>query len=91
MEITIDASELKDEGKEVIQGLADFVELKTGAEVTKESNQIKIIGEETVVSKKYLRVLSKKYLHKRELKDFYRVISGDESTLKIKERKLNEE
>lgn len=91
MEITIDASELKDEGKEVIQGLADFVELKTGAEVTNESNQIKIIGEETVVSKKYLRVLSKKYLHKRELKDFYRVISGDESTLKIKERKLNEE
>lgn len=91
MEITIDASELKDEGKEVIQGLADFVELKTGAEVTNESNQIKIIGEEPVVSKKYLRVLSKKYLHKRELKDFYRVISGDESTLKIKERKLNEE
>ena len=91
MEITIDASELKDEGKEVIQGLADFVELKTGAEVTNESNQIKIIGEKTVVSKKYLRVLSKKYLHKRELKDFYRVISGDESTLKIKERKLNEE
>ena len=71
-------------------GLADFVELKTGAEVTNESNQIKIIGEETVVSKKYLRVLSKKYLHERELKDFYRVISGGESTLKIKERKLNE-
>ena len=91
MEITIDASELKDEGKEVIQGLADFVELKTGAEVTNESNQITIRGEGAVISKKYLRVLSRKYLHKRELKDFYRVISGDESTLKIKERKIYEE
>jgi hypothetical protein len=91
MEITIDASELKDEGKEIIQGLADFVELKTGAEVTNESNQITIRGEEVVISKKYLRVLSRKYLHKRELKDFYRVISGDESVLKIKERKIYEE
>jgi len=91
MEITIDASELKDEGKEVIQGLADFVELKTGAEVKNESNQITIKGEEAVISKKYMRVLSRKYLHKRELKDFYRVISGNESTLKIKERKIYED
>ncbi len=91
MEITVDASELKDEGKEVIQGLADFMKEKTGAEVTKESNNVTVKGEGAAVSKKYLRVLVKKYLHKTELKEYYRVISGDEDTLKVKERKLEED
>jgi hypothetical protein len=91
MEITVDASELKDEGKEVIQGLADFMKEKTGAEVTNESNKVTVKGEGAAVSKKYLRVLVKKYLHKKELKEYYRVISGDEGTLTVKERKLAEE
>ena len=91
MEITVDASELKDEGKEVIQGLADFMKEKTNAEVTKESNKITVKGESLAVTKKYLRVLLKKFLHKKELKEYYRVISGDENTLKVKERKLAEE
>jgi hypothetical protein len=91
VEIIVDASELKDEGKEVIQGLADFMKEKTGAEVTNESNKVTVKGENAAVSKKYLRVLVKKYLHKKELKEYYRVISGDEDTLKVKERKLAEE
>ncbi len=91
MEITVDASELKDEGKEVIQGLADFMKEKTRAEVTNESNKVKVKGETITVTKKYLRVLVKKYLHKTELKEYYRVISGDEDTLKIKERKIEED
>jgi hypothetical protein len=36
-------------------------------------------------------VLVKKFLHKQELKEYYRVISGDEGILKVKERKLYEE
>lgn len=91
MEIKVDASELKDEGKEVIQGLADFMKEKTGAEVTSESNKVIIKGEDVTVTKKYLRVLAKKYLHKKELKEYFRVISGDEDTLKIKERKIEED
>ncbi len=91
MEITIDASELKDEGKEVIQGLADFMKEKTGAEVANVSNKVIIKGEDAKVTKKYLRVLAKKYLHRKELKEYFKVISGDEDTLKIKERKLQEE
>jgi hypothetical protein len=91
MEIIVDASELKDEGKEVIQALADFMKEKTGANVTNESNKITIKSENSIVSKKYLRVLVKKYLHKKELKEYYRVISGDEDTLKIKERRLEED
>jgi hypothetical protein len=90
-DIVVDASELKDEGKQVVQALADYVKEKTGAEVTKESNKVTVKGEGKAVSKKYLRVLVKKFLHKKELKEYYRVISSDEDTLKVKERKLYEE
>jgi hypothetical protein len=91
MEITVDASELKGEGKEVIQGLADFMKEKTGAEVTKASNKVTVKGEGAAVSKKYLRVLVKKFLHREKLKEYFRVISDDEDTLKVKERKIYEE
>ena len=91
VEMIVDASELKDEGKEVIQGLADFMKEKTGAEVTNESNKVTVKGEGAAVSKKYLRVLVKKFLHKKELKEYFRVISINEDTLQVKERKLIEE
>jgi len=91
MEIKVDASELKSEGSEVIQELANFIKEKTSAEITTESKTITVKGEGAAVSKKYLRVLVRKFLHKRELKDYFRVISGDEDTLKVKERKLEEE
>ena len=91
VEVKIDASELKSEGKDVIKELADFLKEKTGAEVTTESKKVTVKGEGAAVSKKYLRVLVKKFLHKRELKDSFRVISDEEDTLKVKERKLYEE
>jgi len=91
VEMKIDASELKNEGKDVITELADFLKEKTGAEVTIESKKVTVKGEGATVSKKYLRVLVKKFLHKRELKDSFRVISDEEDTLKVKERKLYEE
>ena len=91
VEMKIDASELKSEGKDVITELADFLKEKTGAEVTTESKTVTVKGEGAAVSKKYLRVLVKKFLHKSELKEYFRVISDEEDTLKVKERKLHEE
>ena len=91
VEMKIDASELKSEGKDVIKELADFLKEKTGAEVTTETKKVTIKGEGAAVSKKYLRVLVKKFLHKNELKDYFRVIGDEENTLKVKERKLYEE
>ena len=91
VEVKIDASELKSEGKDIITELADFLKEKTGAEVTTESKKVTVKGEGAAVSKKYLRVLVKKFLLKRELKDSFRVISDEEDTLKVKERKLYEE
>jgi hypothetical protein len=90
VEMKVDASEIKREEKNIIGKLADFLKEKTSAEVTTEAEVVTIKGEGEAVSKKYLRVLVKKFLHKQELKEYYRVIAGDEDTLKVKERKLYE-
>jgi hypothetical protein len=91
VEMKIDASEIKNEGKDIIKNLADFLKEKTNAEVTTEAEKVTVKGEGEAVSKKYLRVLVKKFLHKQELKEYYRVIADEEDTLKVKERKLYEE
>ncbi len=91
VEMKVDASELKGEGKNIIAELADFLKDKTCAEVTTESTMVTVKGEGAAVSKKYLRVLVRKFLHMKELKEYFRVISGDEDTLKVKERRLYEE
>ena len=91
VEMKIDASEIKNEGKEVIKELADFLKEKTNAEVTTEAEKVTVKGEGEAVSKKYLRVLVKKFLHKQDLTEYYRVIAGKEDTLKVKERRLYEE
>lgn len=90
-EIMIDASELKGEGSKTIQALADFLKEKTSADVATEGKKITVKGEGEAVTKKYLRVLLKKFLHKRELKENFRIISGEENTLKVKERETFEE
>jgi hypothetical protein len=90
VEMKVDASEIKREEKNIIGKLADFLKEKTSAEVTTEAEVVTVKGEGEAVSKKYLRVLVKKFLHKQELKEYYRVIAGDEDTLKVKERRLYE-
>ena len=90
VEMKIDASEIKNEGKNVIKELADFLKEKTNAEVATEAETVTVKGEGEAVSKKYMRVLVKKFLHKQELKEYYRVIADEEDTLKVKERRLYE-
>jgi hypothetical protein len=90
-ELKIDISKLKSEGDDVINELADFLKEKTEANVKTSANEIVIKDEEKTVPKQYLRVLLRKFLHKKELKDSYRVISGKENTLIVKERKISEE
>ncbi len=90
-EIEVDASELKSEESKIIEQLADFLKDKTGAEVATESKTVKVNGEGEAVTKKYLRVTIKKFLHKHGLTDSFRVISDEENALKVKERKIREE
>ncbi|MGQ9551757.1 MAG: 60S ribosomal protein L22 [Candidatus Bathycorpusculaceae bacterium] len=91
MEMRIDISELKGEGSDLIGELANFLEEKTGAEVKTEKNEMIVKSEEESLSKKYLRVLLKKFLHKNELRESFRVIGGKENTLTVKEKGIEEE
>ncbi|MEM1564157.1 MAG: 60S ribosomal protein L22 [Candidatus Bathyarchaeia archaeon] len=90
-EIKIEISELKAEGGDIVKELAEFLKEKTNAEVKTLTNEIVVGDEKKSVSKQYLRVLLKKFLHKSELKDYYKVISWEEGSLKVKGRKLPEE
>ena len=91
VEMKVDASELKGDETKLIEKLADFLKEKTGGEVATEAKTVTVKGEGEALSKKYVRVTLKKFLHKHELSESFRVISNEENTLKIKERKLNEE
>ncbi len=90
VEIKVDISDLKAEGGDVVKELADFIKEKTNAEVETGTSEITVKSEEKI-SKPYIRVLLRKYLHKTELKDYFRVIGDKEGTLKIKEMKGTEE
>jgi DNA-binding protein len=91
MEIKVDASELKSEKGDVVKVLADFLKEKTSADVVTEAQKVTVKGEGDAVSKKYVKVLLKKFLHKQELKETYRVIMDKDDVLKVKERRLYEE
>ncbi|MGD0406881.1 MAG: 60S ribosomal protein L22 [Candidatus Bathyarchaeia archaeon] len=91
VEMKVNASELKGDETKLIEKLADFLKEKTGGEVATEAKTITVKGEGEALSKKYVRVTLKKFLHKHELSESFRVISNEENTLKIKKRKLQEE
>jgi hypothetical protein len=90
-EAKIDISELKDEGSDVIKDLTAYLKEKTNAKVETGINEIIVKGEEPNVSRTYLRVLLKKFIHKKELKEHFRVIGGKENTLIVKGKKVPEE
>jgi len=91
VEIKIDASKMKGEGSDVLQELAKFLQEKAAAEVKNDGGKLTLKSEATGVNKKYVRVLLKKFLHRQELKEYYRVTGGEEDTLKISERRVYEE
>ena len=90
-EAKINISELKGEGSDVIKELTEFLKEKTKAEVDAGVNEITVKAEGKAVSRLYLRALLRKFLHRKELKDYFRVIGGKENTLIIKEKKIAEE
>lgn len=88
--VVIDVSELRDVEGETIKELADFLKKKINAQVNVAGGEITIKPEddEAVVPKKaYMRVLLRKFLHKTELKEDFRVISTGENVLMIKIRR----
>lgn len=91
MEVKVNASELKREKADLIKGLEAFLKEKTSADVETESEMVRVKGDSDAVTKKYVKVLLKKFLHKQELTATYRVIMDKDNALKVKERRLYEE
>lgn len=91
VETKIGISELKGEEGDVITELADFLKEKTKADVETTADTLIVKGEGKGVSKRYLKTCLKKFLHKKELKDNFRVIGDKENTLIVKEKKVTEE
>ena len=90
VEMKVDASELKGDEAKLIEKLSDFLKDKTGGDVSTDGKTVTVKGEGEALAKKYVRIIVKKFLHKHELSVTFKVI-GDEESLKIKERKLDEE
>jgi hypothetical protein len=90
-ETKIDISELKGEGGDIVKDLTEFLKDKTKVEVDAGVNEVTVKSEEKAVSRLYLRALLRKFLHRKELKDYFRVIGGKENTLVVKEKKIAEE
>jgi len=92
METKIVISDLKREGSDVVKELTTFLEEKTKAKAEIGIDDITMKGErEEAASRTYLRVLLRKFLHRKELKDYYRVIGGKDNILVVKEKKAEEE
>jgi hypothetical protein len=92
LSIVIEIAELRDKHGEEPKELADFLNSKVKAKINVGDREISLTSEEKgkILSKNYVRVLLRKFLHKNELKDEFRVIAGKENILVIKERKLRE-
>ncbi|KPV62358.1 MAG: hypothetical protein AOA65_1897 [Candidatus Bathyarchaeota archaeon BA1] len=87
--LIIEISELRDrDGDQKVKDLTDFLKDRVKAKINVSGTGITLRYEEgRAPSKAYLRVLLRKFLHKAELKEQFRVISGKENTFIIKERK----
>jgi len=87
----IDISELKSEGGDVVKELTQLIKEKTKANVETATDNIIVKNEGKTISRTYLRLLLRKFLHQQGLKDHFRVIGGKENTLIVKEIKMTEE
>ncbi len=92
VEMKVDASELNGDESKLFEKLSDFLKDKTGGDVTNDGKTVSIKGEGAAITKKYIKVTVKKFIHKHELTEKFKVIADEEeNTLKIKERKIEEE
>jgi hypothetical protein len=92
-ETKIDISDLKKEGSDIVKQLTAFLEEKTSTKVESATTEITVKpgDEKNTVSRTYLRLLLRKFLHRNELKEYYRVIGGKDNALIVKEIKIAEE
>ena len=86
--VVIDVSELRSFDGQSAKDLADFLESRLDGTVVLAKKEVTLEfdeGKET--SRSCLRLLLRKFLHREDLKEDFRVISGGENIFIVKERK----
>ena len=87
--VVVDVSELQSFDGECVKDLADFLESRLDGTVIQAKNEVTLEFEEgKEASRSCLRLLLRKFLHREALKEDFRVISGGENVLVMKERKM---
>lgn len=81
---TVKVSDLRDKK---VKELTKFLESRVNVEINVKKGEIILNFGEEPLSKDYLRVLLRKYLHKAGLKKRFRLISDVKSVFIVKERK----
>ena len=86
--VVVDVSELRSFDDDCIKVLADFLEGRLDATVVLAKKEVTLEFEEgKEASRSCLRLLLRKFLHRADLKEDFRVISGGENSFVMKERK----
>ena len=86
--VVIDVSELRSFDGESIKSLATFLESRLDGAVVLAKKEVTLEFEEgKKASRSCLRLLLRKFLHREDLKEDFRVISGGENLFVMKERK----
>lgn len=86
--VVIDVSELRSFDGESVKSLATFLEGRLDGAVVLAKKEVTLEFEEgKKASRSCLRLLLRKFLHREELKEDFRVISGGENLFVMKERK----
>jgi len=91
--LVIDVSDLRGQDAKKVKELAEFLKDKVDMEVKAAENEVVLSSKkgEEAPTRRYLRVLIRKFLHRAELREEFRLISAKEGTFKIKRRKSHKE
>jgi hypothetical protein len=90
--VVVIVSDLRGYESHYVKDLANFLEGQLDATVTPAKNEVTLeFEEEKAPSRSHLRLLLRKFLHREELKEVLRVISGGENAFIIKERREQSE
>ena len=86
--VVIDVSELRSFDGQSAKDLADFLESRLDGTVVLAKKEVTLeFDEGKGTSRSCLRLLLRKFLHREDLKEDFRVISGGENIFIVKERK----
>ena len=87
--VIVEVSELRSFDADCVKELGDFLEKKLDGTVVPAKKEVTLEFEEgKEVSRSRLRLLLRKFLHRADLKEDFRVISGGENSFIIKEKKV---